>query len=326
MRAFINIEEAEFGGEWITLARGEIVKKLNTHQLYQLAIVIHPLVGLAQKDCTVGDILWPMFRAHSKLSQQIKEGIFSPSLKRAAAELMRSFNSRGLPESIVDIFDVDNKKPISAYEIGSLSRAASDFETVLANELPGLATYFVSQQGLYATDDLISQAVSHIPERLRSSVPEKACRDIGEAGKCLAFQLPTACAFHMWRALETMMDRYYSALTGNSFADDNVVRNWDKYITALEGVGAESKITEFLDHIRQEYRNPISHPSETLEQDDAFSLFGTGLSAITQVAKAVVALHPVERERELQGLAEAIDSGALSEPHNVADASAAGGN
>jgi len=38
-----------------------------------------------------------------------------------------------------------------------------------------------------------------------------------EAGRCLAFDLPTACAFHICRATEALMLTYYEALTGNAW-------------------------------------------------------------------------------------------------------------
>jgi hypothetical protein len=149
--------------------------------------------------------------------------------------------------------------------------------------------------------DLISNADDHIPYALRAAVPEKAKKDLAESGRCLAFQLPTAAPFHMWRALETVMDAYYKALTKKSFEENKIMRNWAAYIEALENAHADKKITKFLDHIRSEYRNPVSHPSETLEPDDAFNLFGTGLSAIGQTCKAIIALGPTVEEGEEAG-------------------------
>ena len=96
------------------------------------------------------------------------------------------------------------------------------------------------------------------------------------------------------------MTLYYKAITGKSFEDDKIMRNWASYIKALEKAGADIKITRFLDHIREAYRNPISHPSETLEPEDAFNLFSAGLSAICQAMKpTIVNLKAV---KPLQGI------------------------
>jgi hypothetical protein len=191
---------------------------------------------------------------------------------------------------------LDEKTPVAAWQFNTLKQSAKDFETVLANELTGLPIYYVSPKGIFSIDDLIYHADSHLPQAVFTALPEKAHRDICDSGRCLAFEIPTASAFHMWRALETVMDTYYEALTGQTFEQARVVRNWGKYIEALEAAGAEERITKFLDHIRAEYRNPISHPTDTLEPDEAFSLFGAGLSAITQAMKETIRLAPVQEE------------------------------
>jgi len=41
-----------------------------------------------------------------------------------------------------------------------------------------------------------------------------------------------------------------------------------------------------IDHIKDFYRNPIMHPEETLNADQALSLFHTCLSAIVQLDAA----------------------------------------
>jgi hypothetical protein len=196
--------------------------------------------------------------------------------------------------------------PLQPYQISLLSQKAKDFETVLANELPGLATYSVSPKGIYSTDDLITNAELQIPEKYRHVLSEKAKADIQQAGKCLAFELPTASAFHMWRAVESIMDSYHEALTTKNFADAGVTRNWGAYIKALEAAKAERKITVFLDHIREGYRNPISHPNEMLELDEAFALFGPATSVIGQLLKEILEIE--ERKKK------AAESAALAGP------------
>jgi hypothetical protein len=145
----------------------------------------------------------------------------------------------------------------------------------------------VSSKGIYSTDDLISHADEHIPESLRGLLPAQAKKDVNEGGKCLAYEVPTASAFHMFRAIESVMDAYYKALSGTSFANDGVSRNWGAYIKALQGKEADHKITVFLDHIREEYRNPVAHPTVTVDAEEAFSLFGVAGSVISQMLRAI---------------------------------------
>ena len=47
--------------------------------------------------------------------------------------------------------------------------------------------------------------------------------------------------------------------------------------------------SEELGHMRQFYRNPIIHPDQTLNANEAFSLFNASLSAIVQLDAAIEA-------------------------------------
>ena len=92
------------------------------------------------------------------------------------------------------------------------------------------------------------------------------------------------------------MDSYHGALTTKTFAEAGVTRNWGAYIKALETAKAEKKITVFLDHIREECRNPISHPNEMLELDEAFALFGPAISVVGQMLREILEIQ--EREKK----------------------------
>jgi hypothetical protein len=183
-----------------TPARGKTVKKLNTHMIYELALAVHPLTELKhQEDMTLGTIVWEMWKASTTLPWHVgKQGIFSPSLKRAAGALMASMHATGLPVgTFPEVFKADTSQKIQPWVLSSLVEAAKEFEIVLGNELPGLATYIVSQKGIYSTDDLISNADQHFAEETLAKIPPNARQDICAGGKCLAFELPTASAFHM---------------------------------------------------------------------------------------------------------------------------------
>ena len=266
------------------------MKKLNTYEIYRLGIVLHPISQFSYTEgMEIGPMLFPMLRAKMALLEHMSQGgIFSPSCKRAAGALIRAFRALGLPDDIDAVFEVDHKTRIeNSYAVSQVIQKLKDFETILANELPGLATYFVLAKGIYSTDDLITQAEHHLPEAVRGFLPPKAAFDIKESGKCLAFEIPTGSAFHMWRAVESVMDAYYKSLTGKSFEDAHITRNWGHYISALQKAQAKAKITVFLDHIREEYRNPIAHPDDTLELDESFNLFGAAFSVMGQMLKEI---------------------------------------
>jgi hypothetical protein len=269
------------------------VKKLNTFEFYRLGSILASYTGWEPKESLkmLKLFFWTrelrtILKAHSQ------DGLASAGSKRAIMGLLRAIQEAGCPDELpTDFADWDKPEvnvDIQPWKLSLIATKAKELEKVLANDLPGLATYYVIQKGLFSTDDLIAHADIHIPESLRSQLPPQAQADINEAGRCLAFELPTASAFHIWRATETTMDEYYKMLSGgNSFSDDKVQRTWDSYVKALGTKGAETKVTAFLDHIRQEYRNPVSHPSVNIEMEEAFSLFGAALSVVTQTLRMI---------------------------------------
>jgi len=289
------------------------MKKLNTHTVYTFALRINPLTLLEYKEgMTVQDVFWPVLRATISLRSQLEaQGFFSPSLKRSAGALLRAIYDVGIKED--DPFETDMNALVHGFRLNVVVNKAKEFETVLANELPGLAIYIVYQKGIYSTDELISEADRHVPESLRDMLSAKAKEDIRQSGRCLAFEVGTASAFHMWRAVESVMNCYHEALTEQTFEQAGVTRNWGKYIEALTKAKAEKKVTKFLDHIREEYRNPVTHPDETVELDEAFQLFAAGMSAIGQMLRPISEIME-KKAAEEKAKAEAAAAAAQTSP------------
>jgi hypothetical protein len=276
------------------------MKRLNTHSIYTLALRVHPLTELQspEGEMKLQEVFFPLLRAEIILKGLCdgQDSYFSPSLKRSATTVLETIYDMGIDRT--DVTQSDLSTIIKPWNLNGVINRAKEFETVLANELPGLATYMVSQKGIYSTDELISQAKMQVPEKYREVLSGRATEDIQQAGKCLAFEVSTASAFHMWRAVESIMNEYHKALTGKTFVEANVGRNWGNYIKALKEANAETRITTFLDHIREEYRNPITHPDETLDLDEAFGLFGTALSAITSMTRAILEIQEAQKLKE----------------------------
>jgi hypothetical protein len=82
--------------------------------------------------------------------------------------------------------------------------------------------------------------------------------DINQGAKCLAFEVPTAAAFHLMRATESVIQRYYGEVVGK--LPPKKSRNWGAYIANLRRCGAEPKIISALEDMKELYRNPIIHP------------------------------------------------------------------
>jgi hypothetical protein len=155
----------------------------------------------------------------------------------------------------------------------------------------------VSQKRGYATSDLVDHAEKMLPLETLAVLPHGVAADIKASGRCLAFDTPTAAGFHILRAVEAVMALYYQHLTGKELPKRN--RNWGLYLQKLKTAPSHDvKIWGALDHIRDNYRNPISHPEDTLTEGQAIMLFGLSLSVIELMAEVLRSTPPALTELE----------------------------
>jgi hypothetical protein len=269
------------------------MKHLSVYDFYVLGRVLEALSQWPQ-DAEKANLASQAHRAHEQLTQAVDaDSVLLPASRDAARLIIQSlemvfgenigkwnYESYAFPDT------GDNSEKIGVYA-GLVGANIHRFETIFTADLPRMTVFAAESKGIYQTDKLIDSAEEHFLAAIRTRLPKQAKTDLHFAGKCLAFDTPTACAFHMWRALEIIFGAYYVSITGKTFKEARVRRNWGDYIKALVTAGADQKITGNLDHIREHYRNPIMHPNEDVTDDEAFNLFGIGTSAITQVMLAI---------------------------------------
>lgn len=161
-------------------------------------------------------------------------------------------------------------------------KASEVLEPILAEELAVQNIYLVSQKGIYSTRELIDQTELALAKDLRVVLPSQALADLRQSGRCLAFDAPTASAFHVLRAVESLIKEYYVKLSGQPWP--HTQRDWGTYIRELGKINNVSrKILDVLTQIKDNYRNPLVHPEDNLNSDEALSLFGIAVSTMSMI-------------------------------------------
>ena len=128
------------------------------------------------------------------------------------------------------------------------------------------------------------------PSDLASKVPE-AIFDAKEAGKCLAYEVPTACGFHVFRVAESVLRKYYSHVTGGTAAPK--VRSLGVYVAALKQMKkGDDKILAALKQMTDLHRNPLIHPETVLTVDESIAIIGIARSAITAMLADLPVVPP----------------------------------
>lgn len=277
---------------WIAVPVGENdMKQFNQFAWVNFGQVMAPLLDLEPKPDDVDKRLIFM-QARRYLHGLLFDEIVPLDTCKQAAKRLRDEIAAHVeylektPEEDRDVLRV----MLTESRIKSLT---SEFLSILNAELDKLSVYHVVKKRIYDTNDLILRGHKLFSESVCDRLPATAKTDVDASGKCLAFELPTAAAFHILRASESVMGLYYQTLTkGRTFKDDKIARNWGSYIKALSDNGAEKKITEFLDHIRAAYRNPITHPEDVVTLDESLDLFNAEISSISQIITQVILLNP----------------------------------
>lgn len=162
-------------------------------------------------------------------------------------------------------------------QVSRFNSALYTFDQAIQLELGRSPIFYVTPKGVFDTRALIGRA-SAVYEGYTDRLPAETIADTDQAGRCLAFTLPTAAGFHIARATEAVIRQYMTAYGCPPPKESQ--RNWGRYAEALKARGADAKIVHHLDQLRDLHRNPLVHPEVTLTMQEALSLWGMCVSLI----------------------------------------------
>ncbi|MCY4655056.1 MAG: hypothetical protein OXC95_18055 [Dehalococcoidia bacterium] len=268
------------------------MQRVNEYRFFELGAALERLKDVKQ-ETLLWDAMFPCWETQRTLRPLLVDPAVSLRVCRPAAEKLLAQIATILPTLGTDS---DPNKPIGPSAHG-ISSALAELRTVLEAECPTLEIYAVSQKGAYSMSQLIEKAEVLIPESTRQRLDREAIQDIQQAGRCLAFELPTAAGFHLFRAVESVMRVLYDRVK-DKLQKRKKPSNWGGYVDALKEAQVASRITDLLDSIRQNYRNPISHPDATLTNDDAIVLVPLGVMAIQKMVEAMPSDSPEEGKQD----------------------------
>lgn len=165
----------------------------------------------------------------------------------------------------------------SSPDLEELDRAIGNFNQALSLEMGRAPVFLVLPKGVYDTRLLITNAAA-MYDGYHDRLPKEAIDDTNAAGRCLAFDLPTAAGFHIARATEAVIKKYMEVYRCPSLKESQ--RNWGRYTDALAKAGAHPVIIHHIDQLRELHRNPVTHPDTTLTRSDAIALLAMCQSVI----------------------------------------------
>jgi hypothetical protein len=177
-------------------------------------------------------------------------------------------------------------KPVNFIVVSDIKHRTEILESVLVAELQIADIYVITKRGGFDTTELAENGQVIFPADLVTKTFDLV-PDARSAARCIAFDLPTAAAFHMHRVHEAVLRRYYDAVSGGKPHPEN--RNIGAYIDAMKNhhVG-DKNLFGVLANVKNFHRNPVLHPEDHLDSiEEAIQLLGIVNSSIGYMLKAL---------------------------------------
>lgn len=177
-----------------------------------------------------------------------------------------------------------------------LQKIMKDLEKTLLAELKGFNVYVVTPKRLDINKLQTNPSLLFAPKSFER-LPHLAQYDISEAGKCIAFERPTAAAFHLMRATESVLREYYLF---------HIKRNrvkvllWGVMTKELQSKSKFMKdekhqvLFKNLDNIRLSFRNPTQHPDKIYDIQEVQDLWGLCVDVINRMVAELPATNEIQ--------------------------------
>jgi hypothetical protein len=175
------------------------------------------------------------------------------------------------PDAVIT--DTDSKQ---------LADSVKSIDKTLDSELSLREAYILTEKRLNL-NKLLNDIGGLFAEKTFSKLPQGIQVDLSEAGKCIAFERPTAAAFHVLRGTEGILRLYYYGIVRRRRTSNPM---WASMIDELrKRKRTPGPLLDSLDHIRLNFRNPTAHPGSIYTLDEAQDLFGVCIDAINRLVK-----------------------------------------
>jgi hypothetical protein len=206
-----------------------------------------------------------------------------PSTASSARELLDAVNEI-IPPVGSPVPNIN--RPVETYKIQRIKTLATGLTAMLKDEAQRSYILKVEDQRCFSNFSLMDKIEKCFSKECWDTITDEAKREFGECGKCLALERYTGSGFHALRGVECVIKQFIEKLTGQPPPKDKK-RDWGYYIDVLKSNGADPKLISVLDNIRSLERNPLMHPDDWLEVDEAVAIFTLSNTAIVRLVAGI---------------------------------------
>jgi len=184
---------------------------------------------------------------------------------------------------------------LSSNDADELSGIMDDVRNTLMAEAEGNVAFIVTDKRI-DVNKLLSNMPSLMAPNIFDSLPDIAAYDFIEAGKCIAFERPTAAAFHLMRGTEAVLRHFYCSIVKRS----RVEILWKQMVDHLRSrqKPPPRPLLNNLDNIRHSFRNPTQHPDKIYDIQEVQDLFGLCIDVINRMIVEIKKARTTEEKKK----------------------------
>lgn len=260
--------------------KGANVLPVDGSYLYKVGAALKPLESI-KGETLFKDAWLPLFIAAGELQTFINDSVYRISVRQSrenADALLTMLNQQSERTSKADQATTE----FGMYEAYRLENALRDFQTVLNAEFRLTPLFLITPKRGYDISALVYRGNSLFPDSLAAKAPT-ATEDLILGARCLAFELWTASAFHLNRANEAVLRKYWDAKRPGKPHPGNMTIS--DYLRALgKSRKGSPRVKAALRDVKNLYRNPVLHPEiQVKNMDEAFAIMNAIHTAIVQM-------------------------------------------
>lgn len=181
----------------------------------------------------------------------------------------------------------DKSSVLSEAQANELNQICDSLRSTLEAELRTLEAFIVTPKR-FDIDKLLDDVGSLMSPGVFSALPEITQYDLTEAGKCIAFERPTAAAFHLLRGTEAVLRHFYFTLIRTRRVSHLLWGDIVQDLRTRKKTKQHTTLYNNLDNIRHSYRNPTQHPDAIYDIHEVQDLAPLCLEAITRMTKIIL--------------------------------------
>lgn len=243
-------------------------------------------IGQIEVGQTVTEAFGSLFLGQHYVEMVFNQSIYGDYLRAsrgAAAELHEEIERHLKAEEW-------EKVALKSYDVETLKLKKDKFRTIFLADLSVIPSYLVARKDNFDVSFLIESGVRLFPPQLMAKVPEIE-HDALEVGRALAFELPTACGFHTFRVMESVVRRYWDQVSSGK--DRPKLQTLGNFAAEMEKGGfGDEKVIEAIKQMTKLHRNPLIHPEVILTVEEAIGIIGMARSVIAMMLQSLPDVAP----------------------------------